>query len=117
MYAGLGDIWSDIGAALGPAASAAAVVSARIERAHQSGQILSVPDAIAQASAAGDIDPATARQIAALAAQIAAGATTIQGQAQSVAGVSATSRFLQSSAGWLVPLAAGAVLFLLLRRR
>ena len=116
MYAGLGDFWADIGNALGPAAEAAGVVAARINRARQSGQNLSVSAALAQAVAAGEIDSATARRIADLAGQVAGGASQVQTAASAAGNLSDLSRVMQGLPGWVLPAGALAVLWLVARR-
>lgn len=116
MYAGLGDFWRDVGDALGPAADAATLVAARIERARASGQDLSLSAALAQSVAAGELDPATAQRLAALAGTVASGAGQVQSQLQLAAGASSASRFLQTLPPWIVPAAGVTLLWLLLRR-
>ena len=116
MYAGLGDFWADVGNALGPAAEAAGVVAARINRARQSGQNLSVAAALAQAVAAGDIDSATARRIADLAGQVAGGAGQVQTAAEAAGNLSDMGRLVRGLPGWALPVGAAAVLWLVLRR-
>jgi hypothetical protein len=116
MYAGLGDFWGDVGGALGPAAAAAAVVAARIQRAARSGQSLSVPAAIAQCAAAGEIDPATAARISSVAGQIASGAGQVQTAATATGNLSSLSLALQGLPAWVLPAGAVALLWLALRR-
>jgi hypothetical protein len=117
MYAGLGDVWGDLVNALGPIATSASKVIARIQGAQRSGQSLTVEQAVAQAVAAGEIDPAAARAISNVAGTVARAAAGVQ-QGVGQAGIlSQVSQRLQALPRWVVPAGLAVLAVMVLRRR
>jgi hypothetical protein len=112
MYAGLGDVWSDLAAQLGGAATSAASVLARL----RDGRASTVGMAIAQASAAGEISPQAAAAVQAAAGVVANQAQQVQTVAGSIGGVSQLGQFAKSLPAWALPVGIGALLFLMFRR-